>query len=279
MKSVLTLALLCAVTVPAHAEVDQAASALIRAHNERDIGAQGWRRVKLELSTKGVVTRTLLVSNVWNTTEGGVRTLFALEAPDGLRGICYLLDEAPANRRFMRVHLFMPVGAKKLLEIASTLEEQSLLGSDFTYRDLTWRIPEAGYTARITGSGTSLGEEVTYVELVANTTGDVWPRRRFAIARSSLLILAIDFYRARATTPDKTYRVDRFEHRDGVATPTRITIVRGETASVLSLDKAAFGLASVGELLLAPEGLAATAERIRAGATVEQLIGLPASRK
>ena len=279
MRVLATFILLCAFADPARAETTHDAKALIGAYNARPIGSVGWRRVTLELSTKDVVTRTLTVSNVWAATKDGVRTLFALEAPDGMRGICYLLAESPAARRFMQVHLFMPVGAKKLLEVSSALEEQGLLGSDFTYRDVTWRLPETGFDARITGEGELANEPVTFIELVATKPGDTWPRRRFAIARSLPLILAIDFYRPGSSIPDKTYRVDRFELRDKVWTPTRITIRRGGAMSVLSLEAAGFGLASIPDSLLAPEHLGETAERIRSGTTIEQVLGLASPAK
>lgn len=248
------------------------AGALIRAYNARDIGAPGWRRVVLELRTKGVVTRRLVVSNAWRTAAGSVRTLFVLEAPEGLRGISYLMTERADADRFLVVHLFLPTAAKRLLEVAPALEEQALLGSDFSYRDLSWQLPERGFDRRVIGEGTLMEREVTFVEYTARAAGDTWPRRRYAFSRSPVLLVGIDFYRAGASAPDKTLRVDRLEQRGQVWTPTQITVKRGDSTSVLSLEAAAFATSKVPDELLTPEGLAGAALRARDGAKIEQLL-------
>ncbi|MCY1021104.1 outer membrane lipoprotein-sorting protein [Pyxidicoccus sp. MSG2] len=275
----LTWVLLCGMAAaaappPVHRPLN--ALALVKECNARDLGATGWRSVTLEMHTGGRVTRTLKIANLWQDTAGGLRTLFLLEGPGGLRGTSYLLTEPGPAGLPMQVHLYLPAGEGRVLEIAPRLHDDGLLGSDFGYRDLLWRLPEHAFTWTRAGESMALGRRTHLLDAVPSGPELVaslpWVRLRYHVAEELRMVVGIDYFRAGETAPAKTVRVEALEQRDGVWTPTRIVASRGGgSTSVLTLRGARFHLPALPARHFVPESLPGFAEALRGG-TSEQLL-------
>lgn len=244
------------------------ALSLVSSYNARDCGGPGWRSVTLELLNGSEVTRTFTVANLWECDGARGRTLFHLEAPAGLKGISYLLSEGDAETEGVRVHLFLPAGERRVLEVSASDFEDGLLGSDFAYSDVRLRLPAAGYEFSLAGQGSLSGQSVWVVEArpsaPATRRGVPWHRARFYLARDFDFLLGADYSDADARVY-KRMRVETFRREGGAWTATRMVMYgAGGNASVLTLNAARFGLPKFAPHVLTPEALPSAGENIKA---------------
>jgi hypothetical protein len=245
-----------------------AAESLVRSYNARDFGSPGWRRIYLELKNHSRVTRTFSILHLWSQSPREVRSLVHLEAPAGLKGTNYLLLESPQLTHGMELFLYLPAGQRRVLNVKPGRFDEGLLGSDFTYRDLLWRIPTEGYRLRLAGSSRMLNRDVWGVDVeptkpeTAATSS--WSRIRYYLAQDPPLLLGADFFRdAAATRPDKRLRTERLAQRDGVWTPTRLVMeLDGGRSSVLSLRETAFSSGPFDPALFEADLLTSASERL-----------------
>jgi hypothetical protein len=254
-------------------------SKLLDDYNARDFGSPGWRRVLIELMTDGAVTRTFTVVNLWRSEGGIVHTLFLLEEPKGLSGTNYLLQEEKDKMPDMQVHLFLPAGERRVLEVAPDNFSEGLLGSDFSYHDVRMQLPIKGYRYRLTGKTSLLNEAAWVVEAEPSTdeTREInsWSTAHLYLARNFPFLLGADFYGKSedgAGTPRlvKQMRVQGLKQLDGVWTATRISMYgQDKRTSVLKLKNAGFKSDGIISDLFVPKELPALSERVRQGWTLE----------
>jgi hypothetical protein len=249
------------------------AAEIITKYNSRDIGSAGWRRVSMELLTDGALTRAFTVFNIWRTDENRVRTLFLLEEPEGLSGTAYLLQELNKSAPEMQVHLFLPAGDRRVLEVDPSNFDQGLLGSDFTYNDVRMRLPMQGYRYRLEGKAT-LQKTPAWV-LEAEPSSDVtrqsslWKRARFYLACDFQFLLGADYSSAseNGQAPPrflKQMRVQNFEQRNGFWTATRMFMFSSDRRSTaLTLLDARFGVTSIDSSLFEIDQLPFLADKIK----------------
>lgn len=242
--------------------------ALVEAHNARELGSPGWRRVKLELKTGAQVTRTFEVINLWRREASGVRTLFVLESPEGLRGTNYLLVENPTARDGMKVFLHLPAGKRRVLSIQPSNFDEGLLGSDFGYRDLTMTLPTAGYRFTRTGEAVIAGAPAWLVRAepvsAEARSATAWSRTTLFFAQDSGRLIGTDAYTADdLEQPRKSLRVLGWRQIDKAWIQTLMVMTGQEgRSSVLTLEDARFGLTGLDPRLFVPETLPDLSETV-----------------
>ncbi len=249
--------------VPPAAAAD--AAGLVRAYNARDFGSPGWRRVYLELKSGATVTRTFTVLHFWRPIGDQLRSLVVLEQPAGLRGTSYLLDEDPKVPTGMTLYMRLPVGLRQVLTITPGRFEEGLLGSDFSYTDLRWRLA-AGRRLTLAGKTLLRGREVWMVDAVPATPAvaesTAWSRVRYYLSADRQLILGADFFRQAAGAPEKQLRIDAFRQVGTSWTPLRMTmLLAGGRSSVLTLRDIGALPAAIGPQLFEPAMLPTVADR------------------
>lgn len=252
---------------------------LVEAYNARNFGSPGWRRVLMELVTDGAVTRTFAVVNLWRSDNDSVRMLFLLEEPKGLSGTGYLLEE-PRREGLpdMQVHLFLPAGERRVLEVAPSNFSEGLLGSDFSYQDVRTQLPVKGYRYSVKGQSTLLDTPVWVLEAEPATeeTREVcaWSTADLYLSRDFPFLLGADFYGKSdrgATAPPmlKQMRVRSLKQIDGVWTATRIAMYsRNGRSSILTLKDAGFNSKQVDADLFSAKELPTLSEKVRQGLSV-----------
>lgn len=248
------------------------ANTLVQAYNARNFGSPGWRRIYLELKNHGKVTRTFTILHLWRQQAGEVRSLVLLEDPVNLRGTNYLLAESGRQEGSgMALSLFLPSGKRRVLTIKPSRFDEGLLGSDFSYSDLRWTIPEHGLT--LAGSTKMLGRPVWAIDgRPANREGGSWSRIRYYIARDPLILLGADYFRDGQQSPFKRLRIQGIKRIDGVWTPTAMVMsLTRNRSSVLTLKEVGFGAARYAEDLFDSEHLPAYGDRLRSGRAVVEL--------
>jgi hypothetical protein len=252
---------------------------LVDDYNARNLGSPGWRRVLMELMTDGVVTRAFTVVNLWRSDNNSVRTLFLLEEPQGLSGTNYLLQEERNTLPDMQVHLFLPAGERRVLEVAPSNFSEGLLGSDFSYHDVRMQLPIKGYRYSLKGQASLLNESVWVVEaepsIDQTRETSSWSTAHLYLARNFPFLLGADFYgksEKGTTTPNllKQMRVQDLKQIEGVWTATRIAMYgQDKHTSVLKLMDAGVNSAKLDSDLFLPKELPGLSERVRQGWTLE----------
>lgn len=251
------------------------AAELVTNYNARDTGSPGWRRVSMELVTNGTLTREFTVVNIWRSEKEQVDTLFLLEEPGGLGGTNYLLQERSSGVPEMSVHLFLPAGERRVLEVDPSSFEQGLLGSDFSYNDVRMRLPVVGLSYRLEGRSVLQNQPVWVLEAEPSSElsqrSYLWKLARFYLARNFQLVLGADYFSQppNAQTSSKVLkqmRVQSFEDRSGVLTPTKMFMTGSDGRSTtLVLKDAQFRVANLDSSLFAIDNLPALAERVKQG--------------
>jgi outer membrane lipoprotein-sorting protein len=244
-----------------------AALELLSAYNARDFGTPGWRRVRLELKNDTTITRTFSILHLWRQQGEELRSLVLLESPPGLRGTDYLLIESAKLPVGMALFLHLPAGQRGVLTIKPSRFEQGLLGSDFSYSDLRWRVPTAGYRLAVVGSSTLLGRPVWEIEAEPTTPAlrdsTSWGLIHYYLCEKPSLLLGADYYRQRGAPPAKRLRIVSFEQRGKVWTPTRMVMeISPRRSSLLSLAESGFGAGPTQPELFLPEALPKNADRL-----------------
>lgn len=255
---------------------DPEAAEIVARYNDRDFGAPGWRRIYLELKDGATVTRTFTISHLWRERDDEVRSLVALEEPEGLRDTSYLLIERGAVAGGMELYLHLPAGRGRVLEILPSRFDEGLLGSDFSYSDLRWRIPTDGRRLLAAERTTLEGSPVWAIDAVpvedASARSSVWDLIRYYLSEDLQLLVAADYFGGPrgssldAERPAKRYRVAGSKVVDGIATPTRIEMwVDDRRHSVLTLLGENFHLEPYPPDLFVPERLPLVGEQLSAG--------------
>lgn len=238
---------------------------VVRAYNSRSIGSPGWRRVTMTMRSGDVVTRQFSVLNVWRERSGRVDTAFFLEQPAGLRGTAYLQTEGahephPDGEPGLAVSLFLPVGGRRVLSLAPDSLDEGLLGCDFTYEDLRWRLPLRNRRYALTGE-TELRGEASWVVRAERRSGSGdhsrWARVTYYLGRTSGLLRRAEFYAAAGDhEPAKVLAVPEVRMIDGVWTPVRM-LMRGAAgrSTEIRLLAARFNLQRTDLDWLSPDAL------------------------
>lgn len=251
------------------------AAALVAAYNARNFGSPGRRGVTLELITDNKITRSFTVHNFWKQERDEVRTLFLLKEPRGLSGTSYLLMENVSHAPDMKVHLFLPSGQRRVLEVPPNNFDEGLLGSDFTYSDMRMHLPSEGYRYRVVGQSVLLNEPTWVLEAEPISSGSnqaaPWSLTRFYLARNFQFLLGADYHRHAAdgeieARPAKQMRVESFRQIDGIWTADRI-VMHGtdKRISVLILQDARFAQSNLSTRLFSPAELPSLAEEVQKG--------------
>jgi hypothetical protein len=211
---------------------------LVSRYNARDIGCTGWRRVALRFEQGERLAREFRVTNLWSEDADGLKTLFVLEAPTGLRGMSYLMHELSEPASFA-VLIYVPVGKKLVRNLAPDVLHQGLLGSDFTYHDLRWRLPTSDVRYALGGDGTLLDRRVRLLDMFSDSRDAPWQRVRWYLADDLSLMLGADYFApdSASEAPAKRMRVERIEQNGAVWQPISMVMETTRTRTVIRLEE------------------------------------------
>ncbi|WP_425100863.1 outer membrane lipoprotein-sorting protein [Tropicibacter sp. S64] len=238
---------------------------LVTRYNARPIAAHGWQSVDLDLLTGQEITRHFGVINAWSAGGDMVDTLFLLDAPEGLRGTNYLLQEPKGQPDRLDVFLNLPVGLKQVIALEPEQLDEGLLGSDFAYRDIRWLLPEVGVSYALAGEEVIAGLPVTVLD--AEVSEDVagqflWDRARFYLSQEPLFLMGADYLAGDA--PLKQMRVEDLAQIDGHWIATLMTMRVGpERWSRITLKDVSFTARGYGPEAFTPAALPALGTTLR----------------
>lgn len=196
--------------------------AAIERFNTRSLGNPGWRQVSITLSSAIGFDDELLVENLWDRQRGVVSTVFSLLLPEGLRGTTYLLREHGLYPQGISVHLLLPVGSQEVVQLSSDCYDEGLLGSNFSYRDMTMLLPTNGFQCQLIGTAMLNDESVDCIDCVEERQAKQKSVRRLYLASSGDLLLGCDVFSesGASISPLKSMRVLESFQTNGVRTAT-----------------------------------------------------------
>ncbi|MEL7058994.1 MAG: outer membrane lipoprotein-sorting protein [Acidobacteriota bacterium] len=215
------------------------AQALIETYNARKIGDPGKRCIRLRLYDGETLTRDFRIAHLWQRFDAEIRSLVLLQRPDGLHGTSYLLIEDLQLDAGMRVFLQL-ASSKVPLEILPGRFDEGLLGSDFGYRDLLWRLPMGGHELLLDDASPRVVISRATTEGARAATAWSSTRSRF---RDDGLLETVGYFVDGGTAPAKRLEIEGWTDADGAWTPRRMTMqVDADRRSLLTLDAARFGV-------------------------------------
>jgi hypothetical protein len=219
---------------------------IVDAYNRRPVGALGWQRVSMRLSSNGKLSRTFTVVNVWDRTATATRVLYFLEGPDGLKGSRYLQIESETGQ--LEVYLFLPT-SRRVLQIAPEEFSEGLLGSDFSYDDMRFRLPAQVASTSVAGRTSLDGREVYSLRHEAcGTDSQTWRTLIEYISIDNPFLVGRDYFTEadlKAGRPGKWMRVKQFRDIGRVRiAESMIMQVRGGNSTTIDLKDLRIGLPS-----------------------------------
>lgn len=253
----------------------------VSAFNSRALGSPGVRRVRLELQSNGATTRSFEIVHAWSESHGAVSSIVLLDAPETLRGTSYLWFEDQRRANGLSIFLRLPAGARRVLAIEPSRFDEGLLGSDFSYLDLLWRIPTTGRQAQNLGEKSIDGTPADAVDSrpasTASASSSPWASIEYYFARDSHLLIGAAYFPpeggGRAKAPAKTLRVSGWSAHDGVWSPTSMVMSgTGGQRSVLTLLSLQPRTARLRSDLFETSTLGSIADRLEAGAPAASLL-------
>jgi hypothetical protein len=211
----------------------------------------------MRLSSNGKLSRTFTVVNVWDRTAAATRMLYFLEGPDGLKGSRYLQTED--DRGQLAVFLFLPT-SQRVLQIAPEEFSEGLLGSDFSYDDMRFRLPAQVASASVASKTSLDGREVYSLQHAAiGADSQTWRRITEYISVDKPFLLGRDYFTdadLKAGRPGKSMRVKQFRDIGSVRiAESMIMQVRDGNATTIDLKDLRIGLPSRVQTQFAPSQL------------------------
>jgi hypothetical protein len=215
---------------------------VVTAYNIRPIGSPGIRRVRLEIWNDTQLSRAFTIRNAWRRLDNkNVQTVFLLDAPAGLAGTAYLLEEnngsivAPIS-----VSLFLPAGRRRVLSLDSARLDEGLLGSDFGYSHLVWLIPTDGVEFTMIGSVDVEGEPCWKIGARAGKSARLTSSHAltYYLHRERALLIGADYGDGETSVgePSRRLRVESYRQVGSAWTPTRMRMESASGRSVLLLE-------------------------------------------
>lgn len=231
------------------------------------------RRVRLDLQNGTETTRSFEVLHAWRESEHAVTSLVLLESPREFRGTSYLWAEDDTLPTGLAIFLRLPLGKRRVLTIEPGRFDEGLLGSDFAYTDLLWRVPTTGRRLRLVGDAPASASAEWSVESEPDTPlaqqTMAWRRILYHFSRDTGLLIGAEYYdRAAADgrAPEKTLRVAGWRQRDGVWTPSVMDMSRAAgRRSRLSLTSVKHHVRTLDASLFTPAALGTVAQQFENG--------------
>lgn len=201
--------------------------------------------MRLTVLAASGVSREYQIVTLRHAGDGRARSAFYLHEPEELRGTAFLLEETlPATAAGLRVWVYLPSGARRVLEVQGATLSQPLLGSDFTYQD--WRVwlPVADLEVvrwsgaeAVAGSGRLEVEARPRTPELATTLGWAWAR--VAVDPGTWMVERMQYFEPGEARPARVYRASAPTRVDGAWIPRRMVMSRpgsGERTVVQLID-------------------------------------------
>jgi hypothetical protein len=255
---------------------------LIQTYNSRALGSPGVRRIRLDLQSGALTTRSFEVVHAWQQTPQEISSLVLLDAPLDLRGTSYLWSEDNRLPTGLSIFLRLPAGKRLVLAIEPGQFDEGLLGSDFSYVDLLWQIPMKGRQFRLIGERQVAHASVWAIECRPETSAardtSAWDRIEYYLSRESNLLMGADYFEHPPASGSpapaaKRLRVSGWTARDGVWAPTTMVMSReGDQRSVLTLLSARYRIKTLRTGLFLPAALGPIAGQLESGTPADAVL-------
>lgn len=143
--------------------------------------------------------KQLVVRRFWKNYRGkdGVasKTLFMTEWPNDASGTGFLICDYSDPAKSRGLWLYHPSLLGKVQEVSAGGQDDPFMGSDLTFRDLTWRHPDED-DIRILGElscGVS-NEKCYVVESVPKDKGEIYGKKILWVTERNFITMKIEYY-------------------------------------------------------------------------------------
>ena len=220
-----TIVLLLSTLAVAQSPPQESAEWVARQADTRDIGRDGRFALKMRLFDRQQRARERELTILSLRASVGDRVLIRFTYPQDIRGTAFLVWDHPAaeDERF----LYMP-GLGRVRRIAGAEAQDSFVGSDFTYEDISGReFDDYTYTMvepNATWTGPDGQRSPAYrIESRARNAQARFPRVVSTVRKGDFVVVHADIYN-RKNERQKTYEVRRLEKIQNIWTLTDVVM-------------------------------------------------------
>ena len=243
------MALVLALAATAAAAPPDAATIVSSMKRALEPGQSSLRKSTLTVTQQGSTSKVVLGEARGKRGDSN-RILVVVLAPPDLRGMAYLIQDAPASPNNV-VSVWLPA-IGRVRNLVSPEAFSAFLNSDFTYADLGFTSLRSTYT--VEGEDTVAGKRVFRIQAVPP---ERWYYTRIVttVAADTFLPIERKFY----DPANELWKVERFEGVstiNGVPTVLKTSMddVQAKSVSTIAVTDLQYG-ATVPDALLEPDGL------------------------
>ncbi|MGJ4941466.1 outer membrane lipoprotein-sorting protein [Bradyrhizobium sp. HKCCYLS1011] len=250
---------------------------LVSKFNHRSLGEAGIQRVTMLLKRGDLVSRRFEIVRIFSQGVDSIRTVVTLLEPASLAGLAYRILEYNDEVRRGEVHLYLPAGTRTVMQLKPSRFFEGLLGADFSYDDLRWRLPEDGWTYLSLGRQASGNRKIHKIlgSLSRDDGNIAFPATVLWLDDDTGFLLRRAYYRNLADyrdnrVPDKVLEVAASRCIDGVNTPVTMVMTSADgDVSELRLRTAVYHQKSVDWERLSTIALPGAADWVRSLPSVQ----------
>ena len=203
---------------PDESQQPESAEWVARKADTRDIGHDGRLQLKMRLFDRQQRVRERELGILTLREPSGDRVLIRFTYPNDIRGTAFLVWEHPGaeDERF----LYLP-GLGRVRRIAGAEAQDSFVGSDFTYEDISGREFDDYTYAMAEQNATWTSGSQTYpayrIESRARNPQARFPRVISTVRKDDFVVVSAEIFNRR-NERQKTYEVRRLERIQGIWT-------------------------------------------------------------
>ncbi len=190
-------------------------------------------RLTMTLTSSGGAQRVRTVRQYVGHFDGVDKKLLFFTAPADVRGTAFMSWSYDDPSRSDDQWIYLPA-LRRVRRISAEKKNDSFMGSDFTYEDLSARHPELD-THRITGTETIDGRTVYIVENTPVDGSSAYGRTVSWIADDIWIGLRREFY-DRSGNHVKTLEIEEYREIDGYWTIERMTMTDRQSGHTTTME-------------------------------------------
>jgi len=169
-----------------------------------------WSVAEETIITGGGSKRTFLIE-MW-TKDNSEKQLMIYKEPARVRGVKFLFLEDGDE-----IYTYFPK-TDRVRHLASHMKRQKMMGSDFSYEDMTFGDIEEDYKSyKLLGSEEMEDVDCWVVEAIPSKSGPHYSKMIIRVQKSNFVTRRIDYYEDGDLR--KRFKAERIEVIDGIPTP------------------------------------------------------------
>lgn len=200
-------------------------------------------RAKMQIQNAGKTITVLVIDQYSSKDKNGLqRTLIEFKEPANARGTRFLMLEQKNGKTDQRI--FLPALGKVRRIAAESESEESFMGTDFSYSDISFITRDSGLdTFKILKEEELDGKKCYLIEAVSKDENYVYSKTLLWVEKENKRFWKAEFYNKKGILV-KIIELSGYKNIQNVMTPTvtKLTTVAANTSTVIELEKVKYNM-------------------------------------